>query len=150
MLGSKRDCYGYGSGNWTFKFYSVMPSSDPSQIQSKSHVPSWEGKETCLPFSSYTKISCHEGVLITLFPSNVTEQKAICHWERSWCPGFCTHTNRGQLSVVEEEETSSCPRYSTNMRSWFPLGRGVGKSRKPDCALDPELSRKHRLPIIEG
>lgn len=97
---------GYRSRNWTCKFHSVMPSSDPSPIQSKSHMPLWEGKETCLPFSSCTKISCHEGMAVTPFPSRVTEQKTICHWERSWCPGFCKLYKVEVSCLVEEQKTS--------------------------------------------
>lgn len=141
---------GYRSRNWTFKFYSVMPSSDPSPIQSKSHMPLWEGKETCLPFSSYTKISCHEGWLWLPSPHVSRSKKPSATGRDHGAQDSANYTKQRSAVCGRGTENFSCTRYSTNIRTWSPLGRCVGKNKKPDCALYVELSRKRWLPIPDG
>lgn len=58
--------------------------------------------------------------------------------------------SRDQLPVAEEQESSSCLRYYTGTRTWFPHGWLAGKSKNPDCTLYPLLSRKQWLPAIKG
>ena len=124
----------YWIWNLIFKFLCLGPVPPSfSGIEEKPYVTR-EGQETCLTFWFYKKITDARTTAMHCLPLPwMTLGKNL--QERLWYPGFCTDANQRSADLTEEQETSSCLRYSTSPRTRFPHGNYTGKKKNPDCTL---------------